>query len=260
MHGGAALGDLINRIGSSDELRGYLREKGENHRYYKYYTCDKKIVDFVLNSHSLYLNKGVNWNDLQDRVNFNQEDSDKYRFGLCTSSAKSENVAMWMLYGKNDGYLIDFSKEIMNECLNSSFIECGKIRNYMFDTDIVLENKDYSIELIDIIYYGETKTDNPNMYYIKRADEVVQECRRDVINRIKYCKKCVPWQYENECRLVVTIDKSIEKMKKCETIKISFDKSNIDKLKQRIYHSPNYSGSLVYESSALAGKMQWSIY
>ena len=72
----------------------------------------------------------------------------------------------------------------------------------------------------------------------------------------------IGWRvFWNCCKLKsITIDKSIEKMKKCETIKISFDKSNIDKLKQRIYHSPNYSGSLVYESSALAGKMQWSIY
>lgn len=107
---------LSDNLSSSDDLREYLREKGENHQYYKFYTSSVKVVKAILDTHSLCLSRGSNWNDLQDRANFNPDDSQEIRFGSCMSHMKAENVAMWMLYCKDDGYMIDFGRNVIKDC------------------------------------------------------------------------------------------------------------------------------------------------
>ena len=252
------MGKLSENITTSTELRNYLKEKGTNHSNYKFYTS-LPVINAILDNHALFLSKGDNWNDLQDRANFNPDDDSIVRFGLCMSYAKSENVAMWMLYGRNDGYMVDFGKEIIKSCLACSKLSCGRIKEDRFESLLELDDGQFSIEVMDIVYYGEPKNGDINSFYIKRADEVEQNCPINVINGIKYCKKTLPWQYECECRLIVSISKSIVGIDRCDTVSMDFGGSHIAKMKERIYHTPNHGGTLTYERSKLAGKIQWNI-
>ena len=119
---------------------------------FKHYDSEDHIA-YILSTNTIYSSNGINWNDLVDRANFNPIESLKIRFAFCLSFSKSENVAMWMLYGKNDGCMIDFNKEVIKD-----------------------------ISIMDIVYYGEPKNRDSNTYYVKRSDEVVQNYSSSIVD------------------------------------------------------------------------------
>ena len=69
----------------------------------------------------------------------------------------------------------------------------------------------------------------------------------------------MPWQYECECRLIVTITKSVDDIGRCDTVKIAFNESSLNELKKRIYHSPNHKEDFSFEKTKLNGKIEWNI-
>ena len=78
-----------NSITTSEELVEYLSQKALNHACYKFYSNREKIHN-IINTHSVYLSSGQNWNDVIDKENFNPKDSEHINFGLCLSFSKSE--------------------------------------------------------------------------------------------------------------------------------------------------------------------------
>lgn len=252
------MNELEQHINSSEALYEFLKCKGKGHSYYKYYATQDRIK-YILKEHSLFLSKGDTWNDLQDRSNFNPEDDSKIRFGLCMSYTKSENVAMWMLYGKNDGLMIDFGRDIVNECLETTSVDVGRFQNNEFVVVNTLEKTLFDIAVVDIVYYGLPKDGKTDSFYIKKSDNVVQNCPSQIINGISHCKKTVPWQYECECRMIVTIDKANIDINRCDSIRIKFSELKVNQLESRVFHSPNHEGNHEYEKSQLYGKIQWRI-
>jgi len=110
--------------------------------------------------------------------------------------------------------------------------------------------------LSDIIYYGESKVDPKNCFYIKRGDEVSDRCSKRIIQDMSYCKKIIPWAYEHECRLIVSIEKNGQ-MDGCDVIKIPVEQEKINSLRDRILFSPTYQGDAKYKKSPLSGKISW---
>lgn len=249
---------LKNVVNNSGNLLEYLNNKGKNHNYFKFYTEREEVVNNILNTHSIYLSRGDNWNDLADRNRFNPDGSDVVRYGICFSFTRSESVAMWMLYAKDSGYMMDFGSEIINQCLDIDSIDCGTFRGKGFENIVTLNRDNFKIEILDIVYFDISKNDS-SKFYIKRADEHVDECDKNVVDQIKFCKKTLPWSYECECRLIVTINNTIEDIDKCDTVKVSFGEKSLEKLKKRIYHSPNTKSGHTYNKSKLTGKIEWNI-
>lgn len=89
--------DQSNANWTKEEYVKHLREKGKNHTNYKIYSYGTRITD-IIDETTLYLSDGQRWNDRIDRDNFCRKDQPR-RFARCFSFSKSENVAMWMLYG-----------------------------------------------------------------------------------------------------------------------------------------------------------------
>lgn len=204
------------------------------------------------------MSDGSNWNDAVDKENFNPNDSDLKRFGLCLSYSKSENVAMWMLYSGNDGVMIDYTKKIIKNILEAKYIELGHFEDGKFIMDRKLEKKEFDVKICDILYYGETKNGNKKtQLYVKRSDEINDEFDESLVEELTYSKKTLPWSYENECRIIVTIKKELIPGSS-NNVKISFSESSIKELKERIYESPN-SRKKNYLPSALRNKMQWDL-
>lgn len=237
-------------------LRQYLSMKAKNHKRYKMYHS-METIEKIINNKTLYLTDGSRWNDVEDKSNFNSDEKIK-NFGICLSYSYSENVAMWMLYGgvKNNGGMIDFYKSNINEILNIDEIEIGIFEEKIFTSINKITKNDFKIDIIDILYYGEGD-DNEN-YYIKRSYEVVKNYPKKIIDNLGNCKKVLPWEYENETRIIISIDRMLidENINAC---KISLSDKLINDISTRIYHAPNYNGSLKYNSSNLFGKIDWKL-
>ena len=247
---------MKDHLSDSDDLLGYLKTKAERHRSYKTYTSLSRIEENIFKNHCLYLSDGSNWNDTYDSENFSSNKVDKY-FGMCFSFSKSENVAMWMLYGGKgqSGGMINFTyshlKHIM-EC--KSQINLGYFEGDKFVVVQTLNNDQFEKNLVDILYYS----DQGNTYDIKRSDDVIKNIRKGIVDQIKYVKKKFPWNYENECRMIYRINREKISNNKISTIQISIPKNIVKKLSNRVYNAPN-SVEIKYNPSELNGQIKWNL-
>ena len=239
---------------SADDLFNYLKTKAKKHNYHKYY-APKNYIDDILKNHCLYFSNGKNWNDKIDRDSFNTNDAEFVYFGLCLSYSRSENIAMWMLYSRNNGCMIDYERTLINDILSTGHIALGYFEDNQFKVDSFLSS-DFEIIQTDVIYYDDNK-DGENYYYVKRSDETNKKFNKELVHGLARCKKTVAWSYENECRIIISIpQKHISPS--VTHVKIEFDEKYVEKMKPRIYDSPNAT-SLTYNESTLAGKINWDL-
>jgi len=220
----------------TDSLTEYLTKKANNHNCYKVYSTLDRVVE-IRDNRCIYLGTGNKWNDIADRDSFNSDRYNVVNFGKCFSFSQDENVAMWMLYGgieKKSG-MIDFTKKGMQNILKTQHIEVGYFECNKYISCIRLPRESFKIYLIDVVYYKKLAKG----YYIKRSEESVKNLSSEVFDGLVGCKKSYPWQYENECRLIISIDKAIIPSK-CNVVKIDLNGIDMGKSFERIYHGPNY--------------------
>lgn len=208
----------------------------------------------------LFLSDGKNWNDIKDRERLNSNESDYQNFALCLSYSYSENVAMWMLYARK-GCMIKYKKEFVLKILETDKIFVGYLDKSQFVTCKELGTDKFEIELFDMIYYGEPKSeDKEKYYYIKRSTDVERKYDKSIVEELTYQKKEIPWAYENECRIVI-------KIKKADLPDVSNDKKLIvaipfseDLNEEQVVASPNGTDTNgKYAQGELAKKIQFNI-
>lgn len=230
---------------NSLELESYLINKAANHSHYKFYSS-KSSVQMICDKHSLILSDGSNWNDRLDRQRM-QPSGGLRHFGFCFSFSASENVAMWMLYSQDDGCMIDFDSEAIRGIMNPFEVMVGElIDNKDFVPIDTLNVKDAGIRiaLSDMLYVG--KTENPEeddrFCYVRRSGETNKKFEKRLIGDDFIFHKAMPWSYENECRLVVSVpEEKLSHSQRGLRLMIRFDESHIKRLrdKKRIINSPN---------------------
>ena len=247
---------LSGNCDSSAVLMTFLEMKAKNHNYFKYYSKEEHIQS-ILRDNAVYLSDGSNWNDKFDRGRFNSPGSTVKKYGLCFSFMKSENVASWMLYGGRgkEGAMIDFSRKSIGILLSSSAADLGHFDSKRFIVDYTLSAAQFKVKLVDVLYYA--RQDDGN-FTVKRADEVVKGLDSSIANQMVKTYgavvKSYPWNYECECRLIVEVDKKavggIDLDGKM--IRLSFNSLEIkNELKDRVYHAPNWAGTVVKYSACL---------
>ena len=237
-------------------LTQYLREKGQGHNHYKMYSNMERISK-IREKKELILSRGDNWNDKNDRNRFNLPEQDYVNYGRCFSFSLEESVAMWMLYGgnKKQGGLIDFTKKGVQSILQVSKIEAGiSDKNHKFISVATIERPHFSINMTDVLYYSK----KGGAYYVRRGDEVIRDLSSTIFDGLVGCTKAYPWQYENECRLIVSVPRT-EISKECTLIRIDLSNLDMGKSFERIYRSPNYVGVIPEYSmeSTLEGSIDW---
>ena len=239
----------------AEQLYEYLCLKAKTHNSYKFYARVER-VDQIVHQHSLYLGNGVKWNDVKDRENFNSNSYDKISFGKCFSYSTDENVAMWMLYGGiyHTGAMVDFTRKGMNAVINAQNVELGYFNNNSFVSLKTIEKHDFDIDIVDVVYY------NPQTGYLKRYDDNAILADKAIIDQLGACKKLYPWNYENECRLIVRIDKELVP-KECTDVKIDISSMNLGKSLERAYYCPGYKGDMSYGflNSKLDGSVDFEL-
>lgn len=248
---------LKDNCKNSKQLFKYLCEKARTHNCYKCYSTLERITK-IRDTNALYIGNGSKWNDITDRSDFNDESNEFINFGKSFSFSKEESVAMWMLYGgiHKLGGMIDFTQKGINSILETKKIYLGYFDGDDFIEISELSREKFNIFLIDMIYYKE----NTRSYYIKRSDESYHNLSKSIFSKLKLCKKAYGWQYENECRLIISINKMFIP-KKCDTVKIDLSGMDMGKSFERIYRGPNYPLDDVKNSlpSKLADTIDWSL-
>ena len=243
---------------SSEDLINYLQDKGKHHSYYKVYSSIERISGW-LREGKLYLSTGKKWNDRVDRSIFNTDNCDHINFGLCCSFSKSENVAMWMLYGKDkenddnkNGAMLNITKGQIEAVINElDHVEFGHFGDTGagFISSLSLERKDIEIFRQDVLYYSET--DANNHISIKRSDERCDHVPSSVTDGLFILKK-YPWNYENECRLVIRVKRHLLKdHTDVDTAAIAIPENKLKDLRNRVYASPNSEGNREYQGLML---------
>ena len=228
---------LEGNCNTIENLKVYLRQKGENHNCYKSYSTLNRVVE-IRDTKFLYLSNGGTWNDIIDRANFNSATNSVVNFGKCFSFSQDENVAMWMLYGGIDKLsgMIDFTKKGMQSILGTDSINIGYFDDDgKFKAEIELKKENFDIYVTDIVYYKS----NGKGYYINRSDESYNCLSNEIFESLQYCKKTYPWKYENECRLIVSVDKKFI-TNNCKIVQINLDGMDLGKSLERVYRGPNY--------------------
>ena len=251
--------NIKNVCDTVQSLEMYLTTKAQNHNYYKTYTVSNRVQSWIA-ADCFYLDDGSRWNDIHDRETFNHPKSNVKRFGRCFSFSKSESVAMWMLYGgmQKSGAMLEFTKKGMRELIsNTTYVELGNWVNNEFVNVITLQAGQFDLTLKDILYTGEFTSDT---IYIRRSDEANKAAPIDVIKQLQYCVKSVAWSYENECRLILTVDKRIiPDVINATSVRNPLKGLLKDKSKTRIYCSPNYRGEKSFSESKISEEVDWDL-
>lgn len=252
---------LVDKVDNMKELYKYITFTAEGHHHYRSYTSLSSI-ECMVNCKTLRLRTGEDWNDKIDRNNLNSSRYDYISFAKCFSFSQRENVAMWMLYAGNPsgGAMVDIT------CLKKIKEELKKIKvvdkqgnTYVLNVD----GKDVTCNLVDIIYIGEKDSGE---IQLKRSEEKIvinEEKRKEIdFSDVSRYVKTWPWRYENECRLIVTIKKSLlgnREYSEFEAVDINIEKY-INEIKKRIYHAPTYElKKRKYLLSKLAGQIEWNL-
>lgn len=167
---------------------------------------------------------------------------------------------MWMLYGGIDkrGGMIDFTRKGMRSILSVQSVETG----YFEDSGIFrplkrLNAGEFEIYCIDVVYC----TKMGSGYFVKRGEECVTQLPADVFNGLGGCRKAYPWQYENECRLIVSIDRALLSENSTD-VRIDLSGLDMGTSYSRIYRSPNYPDSMDIQGtkeSSLQGDVDWDL-
>lgn len=242
---------------TATNLSSYLIEKAKNHKNFKYYSS-KNRIEGILENHTVYLSTGSRWNDTTDSENFNNDQLEYKNFGLCLSFSRSESVAMWMLYSRNLGCMIDYSSDVIRSILKTKTVKLGFFENDVFNETEVLSDDKFRVSISDVIYYGKSKKGGEDTYYVRRSGESYDQCRKDAVDSLSFYKKTLPWYYENECRIVVSISRKLLRNSKCDTVAIEFPEEYLDKLRERVYDSPNNKKG-IYKPSALKNSIDWNL-
>lgn len=253
------MGNDLKTALNNKNLSLYL--KNRTHHCYKFYsTCDR--IETVAKERCLYLSDGRTWNDVDDRKLFNPEDSSVINFGICFSFSRSENIAMWMLYGgmNKSGALINFTKSMFDlQSSDKPPIKLGTFKNDQFQEYLELSSSDYTVNFWDALYYGKKKK-NDNKYSIKHSDDVCNNVALKQFYDSVFLKKNYAWSYENETRLVISFSKSLLNNLDIDTVRFPLKRTLKSKeLMSRIVLAPNYSGAKTYAQSALSKNLDWDL-
>lgn len=239
-----------------EALLNWITKKANKHQSYKYYSKTAHVKS-VLDKGQVVLSDGSDWNDLKDRERFTDTSEGYKRFGLCLSYSRSENVAMWMLYAK-EGAMINYPKSTIQEILNAKRILIGpkeKIKEYESSFRELKEH--FEISILDVVYFGDSTVKPGNAYYVRRSDTMDKDYSKEIVDSLTYQKKELPWSYENECRIVVSVEnEAVKEDDNVVIIQLSETEKNI--LKNRVVSAPDAKDT-EFPKGKLAGKIEWDL-
>lgn len=203
---------------SSQRLATFLMEESANHAgcYFQYTTID--ALEGMYKNGCLLLTQARGLNDL-DEMGVESEEKER-TYVASFSTLRSESIAMWALYGMPAvrGIRIQFPKTTMRELVRVALGE--NTQHSVFKAEFYKTKRRQSLKplkqslrveeayLTDVIYRGKNAlTWRGDVCVVKElkmnellADTVAQGLVKDDF-----------WRYENEVRLIVRLERKLEK-------------------------------------------------
>lgn len=240
------------------ELASGLKNNGYSHKRYKLYMSMERALGIIA-SGDMYFSDGSKWNDVPDRVQMTK----KKAFGTCFSWATTENVAMWMLYGGNqgkNGAMIDFSAKVIKDILNIQEAEIGYFgeNGKFIPVTLIKRERDYDVWLSDIIYTEQGK--DGKTVKLTWGDEHYTTSE-SIQNEEDVFFKHYAWAYEKECRLIFKLKKEFalnDDTDKMKFIHIHLPDADRRVLWDNLYRSPVFKGDTDFgKPSCLFNEIEW---
>lgn len=246
---------------SPDALYSGLCSNAEKHRFYNLYSSMDRVMCLLLTG-CFYVSNGSKWNDKRDRELMRPIN----KYGKSFSCSTMENIAMWMLYsgdkGKH-GAMLKIPNSTMLEILRSETLEPGRFDSetgaFISSGAVLHQGKDFSMELIDIVYYEELKDGKNGTKRVRLTLGEDHDCAdKRILDESKVFYKRYEWSYEKECRLIVTLNDTL-KAEDWPFLRIKLSEKARRELRDRVYRSPVYKGTDFGTASKLTGDIDWNL-
>ena len=247
------IADIKNNKDSADKIIKCLCHAGEHHNVYYIYYRKLEIVEKIINSKSLIL-RNDNYNDIDDEENLKNPSDSYIKFALCFTYSNAESVAMWYMYGGDlkTNVRVGYSKKTISNIIQNNqhcLLSVGRL-----DSDFIKmqEIEEYDISISDVLYYDEMGQN----YKVQRGNKNANIDRSTFIDVPRHLLKHVSWNYENECRIIVHVKKSLLK-DGVNAIKLQIPEVEIEKIKKSIVKSPSFvkDKKNKYKASKLTNKI-----
>lgn len=205
----------FSNLKSANDLEEYFGDRCFKHKEFCHYTS-VDVLDSILEKKELWISNVNGFNDDIDKMQF--KNLKKY-YSICFSSGINENLPLWYMYAGlgGKGVRLEWTPTYLKQMVNEgSFYLCEKLTDYKLNGNKLKEithlekDKTIKIEFRDVLYqkkdkkYCQLKYNNLTNYIILK-----DELDKYAINHIGFLKG-IPWYYEKETRLLVTLKEEIE--------------------------------------------------
>ena len=250
---------LKEMVKSKESMASGLQNNGQSHTSYKLYTSMSRALA-ILNTGYLYLANGQSWNDGDDRKKMKAGGA----YAICLSWSTRENIAMWMLYsgdrGEN-GAMLNFPRGVLLSLLKTESIDLGCFEKSRFVAKKKCSKDEFEIRLVDVVYEDVCK--NKEKVKLTWGDEHIT-ASSEVLDHNLVFSKDFSWEYERECRIVVTLNdkwKKIATDEKLTTVRLTIPQKELRKMTEdRLICSPVYSGDTSCGMrNRLDGTVEWKL-
>lgn len=200
----------FKEIDSVEHLRAFLLERGKGHHNYRHYSTLDGIYG-MLKSGYLWLSRGDQMNDRQELTKGDSREWEKI-YIASFAFGKSENVAMWGIYGlpHNEAACISFPSYKFSKWIPGISAVFDPKKNYQ---KIECE---FEIQLTDVVYIGGFRGAKDQV--LKWNDNKLQVNDLANIDDFEYISgesqmtgfiKNYAWSYENEVRIRIKVNTPI---------------------------------------------------
>lgn len=228
---------VIKIIKKPEDLEIFLKDKAKTHKRFNHYTTSS-ILNLILNNKTLRLTRGNSeiLNDWHERNRKGVEEEWNNTYIACFASDNyenyidenkvnydSENMAMWGLYGllSNEAVRITLPCNKMKRLINISQDKLKNNENFIFTEGIrnvenaVSNDKIKSITLTDVFYVKGTNKDiiPPEQKHIQTVLKFNTNNLHNYFMKKDFTGfvKNYAWNYEKETRIIVKLNKPIDK-------------------------------------------------
>ena len=187
-----------------DEIVKFLQLSACNHeRIYRYTNTDR--LEEMLSTNRLSLSRLLEMNDLREYQDV--KDADRI-YIACFSFGKLENMAMWMMYGKDTtkSLRLSFDNKKVRECVESLKLKKGIFKDAC-GKEPIPEDSIEAVSFHDIAYvYGTALMWNRKIVGMSRCRDLSDPRK---VEKLQTYIKDYGWASENEVRVLI-------KLKKCD--------------------------------------------
>ena len=228
----AYLSDSINRLDNT---------KNKSVQYVYHYTKLSNVVS-IIKSRFWWLKSPKTMNDGLEFQNISEFEQSNAVFFASFMYDSSESIAMWSMYAQpwEDGVFIRIPVAIFKKWIRNTetiyTVLCPKNQKPIIEKSPI-PNKDLSIVRVAYTNSDSVQDKSDEILICGKAENNLLKNTPHLPDLVGYVKD-MAWEYENEVRVLATVDKSI----KCDGLAIELSDDLIDSME--IVAGPRFSGNL----------------